>query len=557
MTTQKFKVALNNSKFPFLYRNASRGVLQPGLDPVSRLPGNFPGTYDSSDYNTVQMLYCENVVPTVDGLASVSFTETIPAEFSPAFIAGASGGAFDRYYTLRVEDETAYVFALASNTGYVWNPVSGEWVNNFYAFTDVRQLSASLACVAGRTFLMIENLLYLEFTGSWGSAPLQLPAGYVFTDLVAACGASNYNVLTTATEILWSSLLDPLDFADIDQGAGRSTPIDLKGKIRAVIPISGGFIIYTTKNAVAALFTNNAAAPFLFKEVLGSAGVVSDQQVTGDANMNYHYTYGQAGIQRVSMQKAESVLPGCADFLSGTAYDDWNDTTHLVEQQIGSQTNVRLYLALSRYLCLSYGYDGNSFQYVLIYDLLLERWGKLKLTHVDVCTLPWLDDAGIETDILIEDLGLPIEFYPQAIEDLTYVVTDPDNAAANVNWRDTLGFMQIGGTILKLNVETAGEDNAAGIGVVVLGHVQVARSKTVTLQDIQLDGMHSGSVYVLTSDPGHGYNRDDAFAATLQTNRTDYKTYRKRVTAENFDVAVKGSFMLTNAVIETTVHGSR
>ena len=61
MTTQKFKVPLNSNKFPFLYRNASRGVLQPQLDPVSRLPGNFPGTYDSTDYNTVQMLYCENV----------------------------------------------------------------------------------------------------------------------------------------------------------------------------------------------------------------------------------------------------------------------------------------------------------------------------------------------------------------------------------------------------------------------------------------------------------------------------------------------------------------
>lgn len=556
MTTQKFKVPLNSNKFPFLYRNASRGVLQPGLDPASRLPGNFPGTYDSTDYNTVQMLYCENVLPTVDGVASVSFVETIGNDHG-GFVSGVSGGFFDRYYTLRIADETAFAFGLAKNTGYTWNAVKGKWINNFYAFTDIRELSASLANVAGRTFILIENLLYLEFTGSWGSAGLTLPAGYAFTDLVAACGASNYNILTTATEILWSSLNDPLDFADIDQGAGRSTPVDLKGKIRTVVPISGGFIIYTTKNAVAAFFTNNAAGPFLFKEVIGSAGVVSDQQVTGDANMNYHYTYGQAGIQRVSMQKAESVLPGCADFLSGTAYDSWNNTAHLVEQQSGEQTKIRLYLALSRYLCVSYAFVSDSFQYALIYDLLLERWGKIKLAHVDICTLPWLDAAGVETPILISEMGLAINMYPDAIQDLTYVTADPDNAASYVNWRDTLGFMQIDGTILKMNVETAGEDNAAGLGVVVMGHVQVARSKIVTLQDIRLDGMHSGDVYVLTSDPGHGYNRDDAHAATLQTDLTDYKTYRKRVTGENFDVAVKGSFMLTNAVIETTVHGSR
>jgi hypothetical protein len=556
MATQKFKAALNNSKFPFLYRNASRGVLQPGLDPASRLPGNFPGTYDSSDYNTIQMLYCENVLPTVDGLASVSFTETIPATFGNVLIPG--GGGMDRFYVMRTDDETAYVFGLATQTGYTWDPVKGNWTSNFFAFTDITQKSVSTSYVAGRSFLLIENLAYLEFgPGGWGSPGLSLPPGYTFSDLVAGCGASNYNVLATATEILWSTLSDVLEFNDIDQGSGRQTPIDLKGKIRALIPISGGFIIYTTKNAVAAFFTNNAASPFLFKEVIGSAGVVSDQEVTGDANMNYHYTYGQAGLQKVSLQKAESVLPGCADFLSGSAYDQWNNTTHLVEQVNSGQTKVRLYLALSRYLCISYGYTNPSFKFALIYDLLLERWGKIKLDHVDIGTLPWLDDAGTLRPILIEELGLGIQYYPDAIQDLSYGIPDPDNPTANVNWRDTLGFLQVEGTVQAVNVETAGEANEVGTGVVVMGHVQVTRSRTVTLQDLQLDGMHAGHVYILTSDPGHGYSRDDAIEATLQTDLTNFKTYRKRVTTENFDIAVRGSFMLTNAVVETTVHGSR
>lgn len=556
MATQKFKAALNNSKFPFLYRNASRGVLQPGLDPVSRLPGNFPGTYDSSDYNTIQMLYCENVLPTVDGLASVAFVDTIPPTFGNVLIGG--GGGMDRFYVMRTADETAYIFGLAQQTGYTWDPVRAEWTSNFYTFTDISEKSVSTSYVAGRSFLLIEGLAYLEFgSGGWASPGLSLPPGYNFSDLVAGCGASNYAVLATDTEILWSTLSDVLEFNDIDQGSGRQTPIDLKGKIRAMIPIAGGFIIYTTKNAVAAFFTNNAASPFLFKEVNGSAGVVSDQEVTGDANMNYHYTYGQAGLQKVSLQKAESILPACADFLSGTAYDTWNTTTHLVEQVDGVQSKVRLYLALSRYLCISYGYATTHFKYALIYDLLLERWGKIKLDHVDIGTLPWLDEAGILRPILINELGLGIQYYPDAIQDLAYSVPDPDSAITNVNWRDTLGFLQFDGTIKGIRVETAGEDNATGLGIVVIGHVQVTRGRTVTLQDLQLDGMHSGDVYILTSDPGHGYNRDAAVAATLQIDRTDYKTYRKRVTAENFDVAVKGSFMLTNAVVETTVHGSR
>ncbi len=555
MATQKFKAAVTNSKFPFLYDSAPRAALQQGLDPTARLPFSYMGSAVNADYNSVEMLYCENVVPTAQGFASVRMEDNIPAH---------GGSSFVQFGVVRRADESSYLIAISlsafAGTAYLFDPATDTWTSNFFYYSPSEYDVHSIAYVQGRTFYFVQAGVLLELNGdslSFKYADLTLPENYASSDIVCTCGASNYLILATETEILWSTPTDPLEFADTALGAGRQTPIDVKGKIRAVVPISGGFIIYTTKNAVAAHFTNRADTPFLFKEILGSAGVLSAEQVTGEANGADHYTYGHAGIQRVSMQRAETVFPDCADFLSGNAYNEWNPTTHTVDKIVGTQTKVKINLVLNRYLILSYAFSSGQFQQALIYDLNLERWGKVRYPHVDVGLLPWaINSAAGTRPATIEELTDPIEDYTQAIGQLS-IATGKDTIQLELlHWRNNIGFMSRDAAIKTMYVENDLEDVESGSGVLVIGHVQITRGRKTTLQEISLDGLVVGDVYLLPSQ--EGYARDTAILTTETLAAGNFRQHRKRHTSENFDVAIEaGSFSLSSVVIETTIHGSR
>lgn len=555
MATQKFKAALTNSKFPFLYAHAPRAVLQQGLDPTARLPFSYMGNPASADYNSIEMLYCENAVPTANGYASVRFDDAIAA---------LGGSSFERFSVVRRSDETSYLIAIyvsgVFGSAYLYDPATDEWVNNFFYYSPSAYDLHSIIYVGGKTYYFVQQGVLLELSGtslSFKYADLRLPENYSSSDIMCGCGASNYMILATESEILWSAPTDSLEFADTLLGAGRQIPIDLKGKIRATVPISGGFIIYTTKNAVAAFFTNRADTPFLFKEILGSAGILSSEQVTGDANGSEHYVYGHAGIQRVSLQRADTILPDCADFLSGDAYNQWNSTTHTVDQINSAQSKIKINLILNRYLVISYAFASSQFQQALIYDLSLERWGKVKTPHVDVGLLPWaINSAAGSRPATIEELTDPIEDYVVPIGNFNVLTGEDTVELELLHWRDNIGFMSYDAAIKAMKVENSLQSVESGSGVLVFGHVQVTRGRKVTLQAIELDGLVDGNVYVLPSLSG--YDRDTSQATTLTDSDGNYKQYRKRVTAENFDVAIEaGSFSLSSVVIETTIHGSR
>ena len=68
MAKQRFTGALNAADFPFLSVLKGRSVVQPQLDNNVRTTQTFYGTEESANYNIAQLLYCENVLPTAEGL---------------------------------------------------------------------------------------------------------------------------------------------------------------------------------------------------------------------------------------------------------------------------------------------------------------------------------------------------------------------------------------------------------------------------------------------------------------------------------------------------------
>ena len=232
-----------------------------------------------------------------------------------------------------------------------------------------------------------------------------------------------------------------------------------------------------------------------------------------------------------------------AQIFIGDAYNQWNSTTHTVDQINSAQSKIKINLILNRYLVISYAFASSQFQQALIYDLSLERWGKVKTPHVDVGLLPWaINSAAGSRPATIEELTDPIEDYVVPIGNFNVLTGEDTVELELLHWRDNIGFMSYDAAIKAMKVENSLQSVESGSGVLVFGHVQVTRGRKVTLQAIELDGLVDGNVYVLPSLSG--YDRDTSQATTLTDSDGNYRQYRKRVTAENFDVAIEaGSFL--------------
>lgn len=94
--------------------------------------------------------------------------------------------------------------------------------------------------------------------------------------------------------------------------------------------------------------------------------------------------------------------------------------------------------------------------------------------------------------------------------------------------------------------------------VIVLGHLQNDRNNQLTILRVELEGIKDGptpNVLVLTSDKG--YARDTVTEMDLVDSSVRYRDYSARVTGENHDIAIIGSFVLTSALIQGVNSGYR
>jgi len=84
----------------------------------------------------------------------------------------------------------------------------------------------------------------------------------------------------------------------------------------------------------------------------------------------------------MSSQKAQIVLPEITDFLAGKVFEDFDEVTkELSLTELTATMKKKTKFISSRYLIVSYGIT--EFTHALIYDIALERLGKLKIAHVD------------------------------------------------------------------------------------------------------------------------------------------------------------------------------
>jgi hypothetical protein len=549
MAKQRFRGALNAANFPLVSTLQGRTVVQPQLDNNVKTNQAFYGTQESADYSIPQLLYCENSVPTVEGMQSVGYETVIP---------GLSGvTVFDQAITIRDTNENNFLFAPCGGLNYVYRANDGVWAQKD-PITGAQGKSVTRAYVNGRTLICYETLGIYEYDPTADTFTKQTLVGLADADVRGIFSSNNYLGIYTDLVVHWSSLVDPLDFVpSLDTGAGFAIPQDVKAQISAVVGTAGGFIIYTAKNAVAAVYTQNIRAPFSFKEVSNAGGILSYEQVTSDQNSGPQYAWTTGGLQKITTQNSEPVSAEINDFLAGRMWEEWDAVNKklITHKEGAAEFGVKVTYAASRYLMVSYSVDNSGlYQYAIVMDMALKRWGKLKIDHVDCFAYPYPNVFG---DLMYSDLEATAydALGKTSYTDLAIgVASDPPSKRA-------IGFLGSNGSVQLALMDY--NKTLPQKGVAVFGKFQLVRARVVSMQQLELEGVYSdgstplADAQVTAVAALDGKNADLVTPMVLLKQTTGYQRWAKRVIGVNISIAVEGTFALSSYLLELAAEGDR
>jgi hypothetical protein len=585
MAMQRYKLALNNARFPLVSTWGSRAVVIPSMDIAVRANRGFQGGEENVDYDVPQILYGENFVPVTNGIKSVSYFRII----SPTV-----NTDFDQIFPLRDQDENVVLYSPSKGQNYVydvgaglWNSQSSSTLYGFYNYlvaenSEKTPATAAItrAYVDGNTFVAysrigiraatdpvgpatkdgsvflwnpsIQTLVPVELSGS--PMILNLPFSIGTVDGIAS--SNGYLIVWSGLEVAWA----PFNGASFDfsvyangevTGAGFQIPEDVQGSITSIVPVAGGFIIFTTKNAVAAFYNaNNFASPWIFRLIANAGGIESYEQATVEGNLAAIYAYTTGGMQRISLNQAEGDFPDVTDFLGGRFVESFNtgDISFEPAAATGGECFVKVTYAGQRFLVISYGYIPGIFSYALVYDSSLKRWGKLRIVHKDC----FFYSYGSQQEDITYNMLI----------DVSYDGTEPDAyddmfiASGNLVYpRQSIAFLLETGEVklAVMDYRTKDDDSEA---FVLIGKNQLSRGRLTTLHEAEIEGLRSGAtVAVLRSVNGATYETADLGYEREHTY--EYAEYGfDCVTGKNFTMYVKGDFFLTTMILHATNDGS-
>lgn len=369
-----------------------------------------------------------------------------------------------------------------------------------------------------------------------------LPAGTAIDSILGICSSYNYLILFTGGTILWSSTTTPTDFApSLVSGAGNEVPGNLKGDITFLREHVSGFFIYSTNNVVFAQYTGNARYPWRFREVGQSGGFTYSTQVSGDTNSSIQYGVNNSKfVQVLNPETAELVAPEVTDFIERVKRWDILDTDTFVfslsdaTDELIPADKPTTWFVLDRYLLLPYGDSGdvagNQWTYVIVYDLLLKRYGKLFIAF-DFCLT---DEKNVF-------------FISRLTGDIYKLYFD----------------------IHEYNVPPSEGDEYIHEGVIVLGKFQLTRDRFICLDELTIDAIQNIDeladpddraieVRVLPSLDGRSFEAPvEPYDNTDTSQNVDGLQLLARVSCQNFALAFVGAFDLNTVAMTFHPEGDK
>lgn len=540
------RINLASASFPFLTELWGQSIIVPQYDQ------NFDRQVVSAadqdrDKGIPQAFYMHNVMPTTNGYQSISYDIQIQP------LGGGTSTSFDAVFPFQ-----------AINTGkYLWCPSAGQ---NFIYFAQLKAWypisslplgtvpdngQVTVAYLHGDTWFYYANYGCFKFNPATLTIDPVTLTGLTPANIIGIVTANGYMLAWTSTGIAWSSLVDNTDFTpSLATGAGGGQVNDAKGQIISCLPISGGFIVYCERNAVAAKYTGNTKSPFTYSEIPGSLGIRSPEQVSWQSNLSSHFAWTSSGLQELDKNGVRQTFADVSDFISAKIFEDYDETTaKLTRFPLLQNMNVKIAIVSSRYLVMSYGVLSGVYTHALTYDITLKRWGKLKITHRDCFEWNFPSLVGP----LTYD-SLAGQQYQTFISGTYATLGGVVNTVADV--KGAIAFLLQDGTVKTAQFQFS---ETGSSGVLITGKYQFMRGSNIVHFSTQVE-----SVSVL---PG-------GFALTLIPfmdgktplpevrciNRvvgTRTVDYVRKLTAQSYALVFKGAFNLNSVETAYTKGGSR
>jgi hypothetical protein len=515
MAQVAYRANLNAASFPFLSEDFGRSVIVPGQD------NNFNRQLSSSkdpdkDVGIPQAYYMHNVLPYSQGFQSVGYFLTVP----PAAM------GFLQLFPLRDDSglgANTYMGIQLSSDGasYIpWILKDGKWTSTA---TALNIAEITISHLQGKTYIYSANLGCIRYDFATAAFVNVVMTGLDTTKIIGITYAAGYMIAWDTASVYWSSTLpisgDIVDFTpSIVTGAGSQSLEAARGQITFCFPHQMGFIAYTTQNAVVNVLTSNSIYPFSARELVASGGLADQSLIAVDSVSANHYCYTTSGMQLVSVNASNTVFPEVTDFISGRRFEDYNPALHeFTHTDLTSPMKKKLTVIASRYLVISYGVDHLT--HALVYDLIMQRWGKLRINHVDV-----------------------IEY-------------EAPNTLITEIPKQSFAFLQDSGALLTVDFSAS----ATSIdSCLVLGKYQFARSRLLQLDTVDVESVQEYKAFQLTDIITlDGKIHSSIDQGTLVGGGEGLRRYAFRAIGMNHTLELAGTFKVNSLTMTFNVHGKR
>lgn len=535
-----FRGNLSSANFPLATDFMGRSVVIPQYDENYIKRAKMSGADLDLDIGIPQIYYCHNVMPGGQGFKSIGYSTALPevsgvTDFVQCIpLTDAVGNSGLLGFT-----ESGDVYMFSAVGGATWNDITADvagWTGG----------EISYAVVNGITYVCLSlHDVYIADLVGVGLTSASL-TGIVASSVVGICGAANYLLLHDTTKVYWSSTIDIEDFVpSILTGAGSGTPTGLLGTIVCMLPLASGFIVYSTKNMITATYSGNSRFPWSFIPSKSSRGITSSEHVTYEGDDGISYAWTSAGVQKITQNGCVNIFPEVTDFMAGKLFEDFNTSTQLyITTYLQNIFNIKLSYISARYLVISYGIT--SLTHALVYDSTLERWGKLKIDHVDCFEF----NMSLNTPAIWSQLIKWEDYIGVSWGELVTI----GNGTPEV--KRTLAFLQSDGTV---KVAVFDYVNTSSDAVLLLGKFQLQRSDLCALQGLVLESVDdtNANFFVRIIPTLDGKTFIGLIAPYELTRSFKTREYTCRVVGTNVSILLQGSFNIVSFVLRMTNEGHR
>lgn len=513
MTQVTYRANLSAAIFPLSLAQTGRSVIIPGPD------NNYDRRVDpegeQKDAGIPQAIYLENILPLSNGYQSIGHTEYI--DFLGTY--GFQYLTHTKFY-LNDKQYIAY-FGQEPSSG----PYRCLFETGASRFESTSGYDATVGAVyttyAGQTIAEARGQCFFVFpfsttlfeliqlVGDIDINPIAT-SGITWTDIVGICGAFNYLIaVKNDGTVQWSSTTTPTDFTpSLVNGAGSATPF---GAIRGVTGVHShptGFIVTSQAQSFIAQYTGNSRYPWKFSLIKGAGPGL--KVVNAEESDTYFGVDEVGNFYTIQGDKATLIAPELSSWLQQSPYlDSYNKTTNVFSSVAGTYARAKISMVDDRYLACSYDVGPDDvFNGVIIYDILLRRYGNIKYAHNDII-------PGVGSVVLVDTGNSVSEIY-------------------NFRWQDSYTHDS----------------------VLALGKFQYARSRNLTIHEMAIEGdLQSVTTALIPSMNGRTF--DTAVIPDVTATSSSLLELACRTEAKNHTLVIKGKFAVTTVELTFSLGGGR